>query len=346
MKQKMKKSKTKVKKSTKEKVLITLFSIVIVISVLSVAAVFVLNSRFFLNKDGDISGGLLTSEITTPNDIAKKSVNFLVCGIDYEEGTSRGKLTDVIMLVNFDIEAKKINILQIPRDSYIGEDYPTGKINAIYGQSKNGGVEGLAKRINKTFNITIDHYVTITMDGFVAAVDTIGGVEVDVPKEINLEGYHIKPGLQKLDGKHAEIFVRERKSYPNGDFGRMEMQKVFLKALLNKMFSVGANEVIGLLPTLMNDITTDMTIGEMIGFYNNLTNVDKTNGINFHVLPVISAARNGLSMQSIKKYPTADLLNEYFRPHTDPVPAEELGILELNTNYEYTSSSASSDSSK
>ena len=67
-------------------------------------------------------------------------VNVLVCGIDYEEGRaysgdgSNDGMTDMIMYVNFDVANHKINMLQIPRDTYPGEEYKhgnTGKINAV-----------------------------------------------------------------------------------------------------------------------------------------------------------------------------------------------------------------------
>ncbi|MEG0693325.1 MAG: LCP family protein [Oscillospiraceae bacterium] len=332
----MKRIKQKPKTSKKDKILITIFSIIITLSLLCVAFVFIMNSRFFLNKENDTGGGdTLKEEIVTPTEIKDKTTNFLVCGIDYFEGSGRGKLTDVVMIVSFDIKGKNIDILQIPRDSYIGEDYPTGKINAIYGQKKNGGIHGLAERVSKTFNMTIDHYVTINMDAFITVVDQIGGVEVDVPKKIVLEGTTLHPGLQTLNGKQSEIFVRERKSYANGDLGRIDMQRIFLEALLKKVFSLSNGKIVSLAPTLIKEVTTDLTLGQMLGYYNNLMKVDKNKDINFHVLPVISGSHDGLSVLSIKKYPTADLLNEHFRPYSKPVPAEELGIIELNKNYEY-----------
>lgn len=330
------KQRTKEKTSTKDKILITIFCIIITISLLCVAAVFLFNTRILANTENDTGGtGQLNQNIVTPETIKDKTTNFLVCGIDYMEGTSRGKLTDVIMVVSFDIEGGNIDVLQIPRDSYIGEDYPTGKINAIYGQKTNGGISGLADRISKTFSITVDHYVTINMDAFITVVDKIGGVNIDVPQRIDLEGTTLIPGPQKLNGKQAEIFVRERKSYSNGDLGRMEMQRLFLESLLKEIFSMGKTKIVSLAPTLINEVTTDLTPAQMLGYYGKLTELDTQNDITFHMLPVIGATHDGLSVLSIKKYPTADMLNEYFRPYTNSVSADNLGIIELNKDYKY-----------
>lgn len=322
---------TKKKASKRDVILVTIFIIIIVLSLLSVTTVYLMNSRFFKNTENhqdSQNGGKIASEIVTPAEIKEKTQNFLICGIDYLEGSNRGKLTDVIMFVSFDIENKNVDVLQIPRDSYIGDDYPTGKINAIYGQRNGGGVDGLAKRINKTLNLTIDHYVTLDMNGFVSIIDKIGGVEVDVPNYIDLEGVQLYPGLQTLDGNKAQIFVRERHSYANGDLGRMEMQKVFMEALVEKVFSIDMSQAASLAPTLITNITTDMNISEILGFFNNLISVEKSK-INFHTLPVTGGMYKGLSVLAINRQETADLLNEYFRPHSEPVSAEKLGILDL-----------------
>lgn len=337
----MKKQK-KSQSSAKDKVLISIFSVVIAISLLCVAGVFVINYRPLQNNEqGTGNDNKLNSDIVTPSDIKDKAVNILVAGIDYTEkaGGNRGKLTDVIMVVSFDMKSGKANILQIPRDTFIGDDYPTGKINAIYSRSENGGIEGLANRINKTLSLTIDHYVTINMDGFITVVDKIGGVEVDVPKSFTLEGVTIKAGKQVLDGAKAEIFVRERYSR-GGDLGRIEMQQLFLKAAMEKVFNLSMTQVLSLAPTLFSQVTTDMSIGDMLGYYKELVKLDMSQ-IRFHTLPVIGAAYGSYSVVSIKKYPAADLLNEYFRPYSDPVPAEKLGVIELNTNYDYTPGASS-----
>lgn len=323
------------KTTTKEKILISIFSTVIIISILSVGAVFLLNSSFFKNRDSSQEDdGFLDVTITTPKEEKEKYVNFLVAGIDYVEGSGRAKLTDVIMVANFDIENKKINVLQIPRDSYIGTEFTSsGKINEVYGRKNGGGIDGLAKQLNKMLNMTIDHYVTITMDGFVRVIDKLGGVEVDVPRRIELEGLVLEPGLQTLSGFRSEKFVRNR-SYANADLGRLEMQQIFLKALMSKIFGISKIDILSLAPVLVKEITTDLTLGEMIGYYNSLLEVDKETGVSFHVAPVTGAFGN--SKLSIMKKPLADILNEHFREHTVKVAADDLYIVELVTDYPYT----------
>lgn len=266
----------------------------------------------------------------------EESINFLVCGIDYSERELRGHLTDVIMLVNYDRIDKKINVLQIPRDCYIGDDYATSKINAVYGSKKRNidGINELISVVQKTFSIYIDHYIALNMDEFISVIDKIGGVEVDVPVNINLEGYTIRKGLQVLDGKHSQIFVRERMSYTMGDLGRIEMQEVFLKALIQKIFTLSKNEIVSLVPSIVSELTTDLTVNDILALYEDILSIDYTKGIAFHDLSVVGLTYNGLSVLAIQAEGTAELFNEYFRPYQDDVKAEDLGIINiLNKNY-------------
>lgn len=121
---------------TGDKVMLTIAIIMIVVAVLALAVIALMNSSIF--QDSQVGEGGFNNSYATEESIRDKQVNFLLCGVDKDKGRGTN-LTDVIMVVNYDISAKKVNILQIPRDTVVDEDkYPTGgthKINAIYNQS-------------------------------------------------------------------------------------------------------------------------------------------------------------------------------------------------------------------
>lgn len=128
----------------RDKVILTLSILLIIFSAASIGVVAVLNGRFWAGDD------IVDSNALTPVAIQDKVVNFLVCGIDDEEGRGLGQRTDVMMVVNYDIEAGKVNVLQLPRDTFIGfEENSSGKLNAIYGTKDIGGIEGLSKKFMK-----------------------------------------------------------------------------------------------------------------------------------------------------------------------------------------------------
>ena len=325
-------TKKKKKMRTRDKVMLTISIIMIVAAVLALAAVALMNSSIF--QDPNVGLGGWTNDHKTDASIRDKQVNFLLCGVDKDQGRGTN-LTDVLMVVNYDIAAKKANILQIPRDTVVDEDkYPTGgthKINAIYNRSDktNGGINGLVTAINDNFKLSVDHYVTVTMEDFRDIVDALGGLEITSDYEFtSVDGYKIKKGTQLMDGQTAEAFVRERKHVPGGDATRQKNQRVFLSALMDRLLDATAGDLAKMVPTLVGMVGTDMTPSTILEFAKMAQGLEKEN-IVFHSLPGRYGSYDGYSVFSMNAEKTAEMLNQYFRPYSDPVAASELGIKQV-----------------
>ncbi len=316
---------------TKDRVILTLSVLLIVFSAASIGVVALLNGRFW---SGD---GVIDEKALTPVEIKDKVVNFLVCGIDDEEGRGLGQRTDVMMVVNYDIEAGKVNVLQFPRDTFIGfNENSSGKLNAIYGTKDVGGIEGLSKKIHETFTLNIDHYVTIKMDGFKELVDAVGGVEMDVPISFDLDGIAIQAGVQTLNGEMAERVVRERHSYASQDIGRLQTQRLFIGAFLQKLLGMPKSQLVGLVPILSQYLTTDLSIGEMLGYVDLVTGFDLSN-MTMYLLPGegYKMPENGIWYYSIHKDKAVELINQNFKPYSAKITAEEIDCEELSNSSGY-----------
>ncbi|MGI5895825.1 MAG: LCP family protein [Oscillospiraceae bacterium] len=325
----------KKKMPLKKKLLIALCIVVIIVCTLVITAMILLNSKLFQGGEGDIS-----SEIQTEEEIKEDVVSFLICGIDDEEGRGLGERTDLIMYVTFDIKAGKVDILQIPRDTYV-ENTSTNKINAVYGRKENGGVQGLASEINRLFKLPVDHYATIKMDGFKDLVDAIGGVTMDVPYDYDWGGgLTVKKGLQTLDGAHAEVIVRHRGAagsstgnYALGDISRLQIQRLFIAAMMEQLLELSKTELLGLVPTLLNYVSTDLTPNQMMGFLGVVNGLSMDHVV-MHLLPG-EGIPPAYALYSVHLQATADLLNESFRPYSAEVAAEELECVEMYNQTTY-----------
>lgn len=288
-----------------------------------------------VNSAGEtVQGGTATldEDIKTPASYAGQVVNFLVAGIDYNTtdataGVSRGKLTDVLMVVQIDLENGSVSALQIPRDTWVGTNVSsTGKINAVYALS---GIDGVAEVIYDRMLIPIDHYVTVDMDGFIAIVDAIGGVTIDIDETFTLEGVTFTPGTHTLSGIEAEKFVRERHSRSGGDIGRINAQRQFLAAMLSEMKTLSASELTSLASIVMQNVTTDLSVGTALSLVQEILKMD-TDNMSFYMVPgQTGTAYNGQSIWSAHKEELAAVLNDHFRPYSEKVPAENLGIEEI-----------------
>ncbi len=252
---------SKRKLSTAEKAVIAVAGVLIGISVFVVAAMVLMNVSLLKDQSGR-GNVTVADEIKTPTVIKEKVVNFLIVGVaDDPSERDSTSLTDTIMVASIDVEKNSISVLQIPRDSYVGNETPTGKINAIYKQDPDdwdyAGLEGLMQMIHEMFQINIDHYVTMQMDGFEKMVDQLGGVTMDVPVDMELNGTYVSAGEQTLNGKQAIAVVRTRNVYLNADLGRLDTQKVCMSALADKCLSMGGSQMTQLIPTLFRYVSTD-----------------------------------------------------------------------------------------
>ena len=149
-------------------------------------------------------------------------------------GDASGRRTDSIILVHTPGGSGKPVLISIPRDSYLPiPGHGRNKVNAAFAI---GGPKLLAKTLEQATGLPIDGYVEIGFGGFAGVVDSLGGVEVCVKRNIKDAKAHInlKKGCQTLDGKNALGYVRARYSDPKGDLGRAERQRQFLGAIMKK----------------------------------------------------------------------------------------------------------------
>ena len=300
-----------------------------------------LKSRIMSNSEEELEDAW-----DTPEYLKSKQLNVLVCGIDWDENRTN-KLTDVILLCNIDLENGKVNMMQIPRDTYIGDIVYTGKINALYNwgiDDENGnstgvvGIKALAGVIHDQMQIPIDNYVMITMEGFRTAVDTLGGVEVTIDEPIQFaEDNIMEPGTYVLDGVQADLFVRFR-GYDDADVGRMSTQRRFLAGLMKKLQESSSIEIISLARNLYQYIETDFSVDEMISLANNVKGIS-TDKITMLRVPGEGVRGYGamrLDVFSVHANELAELLNQYMRPYSEPIPVTELGLIEIqHTNEEW-----------
>jgi LCP family protein required for cell wall assembly len=210
-------------------------------------------------------------------------INVLLLGIDRRGGKGWGYRTDTMIVVTVDPVNKTAGMLSIPRDLQVpipgnGEE----RINAanVFGTSQKypGGGPALLKRtIEVNFGIPLEYYIMVDFQGFEKIIDTLGGIDVNVPKRLHDTQYpdprpgdpygmktvHFDPGLQHMNGERALEYARSRMS--TSDFDRSDRQQRILLAIREKALSLN---LIPKLPTLasttMDTVKTDMTLDEML----------------------------------------------------------------------------------
>ncbi len=205
-------------------------------------------------------------------------VNILLLGIDNSGHDDVDKYTvaeglagnsDTMLLVRLIPATHQINILSIPRDTLV--QIAGVGIDKINDANVVGGAQLAVKIVsNALSNIPIHRYVRIDTEAFARIVDSLGGVEINIPKDMHYEDHSqklkisFKAGEQRLNGQHLQEYVRFRHD-ELGDIGRVQRQQQVLKALLQ---SVLQPRTIVKLPEILqvakNNIDTNLEISEML----------------------------------------------------------------------------------
>ncbi len=177
-------------------------------------------------------------------------------------------LCDVMMVASFDTEAKTLSVMQIPRDTYLR--YTEADYKKINGALRTLGDEKkLCQWLGEALGLSLDAYVSFDLSFLEKAVDLLGGVEIDVPFDMNYDdpyqglSIHLKKGKQRLSGKEATQFVRYRAGYARGDIGRMDAQKLFA-ASLAKQYLESESDLTGAILLALQYVRTDLRVGQMI----------------------------------------------------------------------------------
>lgn len=209
----------------------------------------------------------------------KEPFTILLMGVDSEQEDVRTASYngDSLMLITFNPKTLSSTILSIPRDTYV-------PIACMKNQRKNkithAAWQGESCMINTIQNftgITIDYYVKINFKGVVKLVDSLGGIEVDVPlgfceqdSDRNFGNLQcVEAGHQVLNGEQALAWARHRKSAGFDDFVRGQNQQLVVKGILNQLKNVRSlDTVYELMDTLGNNMQTNMTTNEILSLYN------------------------------------------------------------------------------
>lgn len=235
-------------------------------------------------------------------------VNILLLGTD-----DGGDRCDTIMLVNLNGETGMLNILSIPRDTAIASRNSKGsiiynssgvpvynKINSYMAIGKQEVAKGnikvpeelLIRKVKEITGLPIHYFATVDFKGFINIIDALGGVDFDVPEDMNYDDpyqnlhIHLKKGMQHLDGQAAHDFVRFR-NYKNGqaDLARVDAQQNFIKELIRQKLTVSnLNKIDEIYEVVNKNVRTNYSFEAVMESFGTIKNLsaDKSR---MYVLP-------------------------------------------------------------
>lgn len=217
------------------------------------------------------------------------ALNVLVVGSDARDGLSEserrqlslgsfdGQRSDTIILVSVTPDREGVNVLSFPRDLIVYDDAGRRhKLTETFFQ----GPDGLVDVVRDNFLLPVNHYVEVSITGFIGVVDALGSVEVclDEPLRDVKSGADFEAGCQRMTPEQALAYVRSRKG-ARGDFQRIERQQTFLKAMLGELIDGSLMTDVPRLLRVVDEVAQTIATDEDLGVNKMRTLAEELRGL-------------------------------------------------------------------
>lgn len=202
-------------------------------------------------------------------------ISILFIGVDdssKRDQSASSIRSDALVLATLNNDDKSVKLVSIPRDTYtlIPDAGKEDKITHAYAYN---GARSTIESVENLLQIPVDYYVRMDFEAFIAVVDALDGITVDVPFDMkeqdefdNAGAISLKEGIQEVDGSEALAFARSR-HYDN-DIERGKRQQMILESIMDKALSAGSfTKYAGVIDAVGDNMKTDMTFKEMQSFF-------------------------------------------------------------------------------
>ena len=277
-----------------------IFLIILLILFIIVAGLGVAGYTFVNGKIGKMQKENIDTTAVGINEETKQELkgyrNIALLGIDSRaDDYGLGNRSDCIIIASINQETNEVKLISVYRDTYV---YVTksGKerLDKITHAYSYGGAQNTLKSLNEALDLNITEFVTVNFDAVIAAVDSLGGVYIDIDSsEVNyindyidatsessgVKSSHIThAGNQKLDGVQAVSYSRVRYT-AGGDYKRTERMRTVVEAMLSKAKTLGIGQLNSFADTILPKIRTNISSSEIWGLVPKLASFKVTGSL-------------------------------------------------------------------
>lgn len=247
------------------------------------------------------------SEIANDKDITNQPFTVYITGMDDVGKPDYNALSDVNMLLLVDPVNHHVEMISIPRDSYVPnvyrDNYPDKLTHLGF-----FGSDAVVQAAESVFGFDIDYYAKVSFSSLIEIVDTLGGIEVDVQLEFEeqneqremvngqfINTIHLYPGVQTLNGREALAYARHRHTEGWGDSGRNFAQRQIIKAIVEKMLTIdGVTKINDVLKVGFEYVATNMPASDIKKFVNQ--QISELNGWTFASTSIMHGVESGAQL--------------------------------------------------
>ena len=276
--------------------LIILLILFIIVAGLGVAGYTFVNGKIGKMQKENIDTTAVGITIEETKQELKGYRNIALLGIDSRaDDYGLGNRSDCMMIASINQETNEIKLISVYRDTYVYVmENGTKRLDKITHAYSYGGAQNTLKSLNEAMDLNITEFVTVNFDAVIAAVDSLGGVYIDIDKSeikyVNdyidatsessgVKSSHIThSGRQKLDGVQAVSYTRVRYT-AGGDYKRTERMRTVVEAMLSKAKTLNVGQLNSFADTILPKIRTNISTSEIWGLIPKLASFKVTESI-------------------------------------------------------------------
>ena len=277
-----------------------IFLIILLVLVIIIVGLGVAGYTFVNGKIGKMQKENIDTTAVGINEETKQELkgyrNIALLGIDSRaDDYGLGNRSDCMMIASINQETNEIKLISVYRDTYVYVmENGTKRLDKITHAYSYGGAQNTLKSLNEAMDLNITEFVTVNFDAVIAAVDSLGGVYIDIDnseiKYINdyidatsqssgIKSTHVtKTGRQKLDGVQAVAYSRIRYT-SGGDYKRTERMRTVVEAMLSKAKTLGVSQLNSFADTILPKIRTNISSGDIWGLVQKLASFKVTESL-------------------------------------------------------------------
>ena len=277
-----------------------IFLIILLVLVILIAAAGIAGYTFVNGKIGKMQKENIDTTAVGINEDTKEELkgyrNIALLGIDSRaDDYGLGNRSDCIIIASLNQETNAVKLISVYRDTYVYvTENGTKRLDKITHAYSYGGAQNTLKSLNEALDLNITEFVTVNFDAVIAAVDSLGGVYIDIDsseiKYINdyidatsqsseIKSSHItSTGRQKLDGVQAVAYSRIRYT-AGGDYKRTERMRNVVEAMLSKAKTLGVGQLNSFADTILPRIRTNISSSEIWGLVPKLASFKVTESL-------------------------------------------------------------------
>lgn len=216
--------------------------------------------------DHEVKTSVVQENTQDTRDITKDPFIIYISGSDTRNLKLATSRSDVNILAVVNPASKQVLLLNTPRDYYV-ETTVSGGMRDKLTHCGIYGIDCSMGTLTNLYEENVDYYVQINFNGFETLIDAIGGITVEAEKSFRTSegGYYISQGTNQLSGAVALSYVRERKSFADGDNARGRHQMQAIEAIIKKVSSgtTVLNNYSAILSSMEGMFATNMSSSEI-----------------------------------------------------------------------------------